>query len=83
LLRIELFTKDGVEATTGEVDGRDRDGKPMPMHTVRMEATRSGWKNVVAFSWSPNGTDPVRLTRERAGEERVFRAGERSIRLTL
>jgi len=82
-LRIELMTKDGVEATAGEIDGRDRDGKPMPMHTVRMVATRSAWKNVVAFSWSANGAEPVRLTQERAGEEWVFRAGARSIGLTL
>jgi hypothetical protein len=82
-LRMELFTKDGVEVTAGEVDGRDREGKPMPMHTVRMEATRSTWKNVVAFSWSAAGADPVRLTRERAGEEWIVRAGERQVRLAL
>jgi hypothetical protein len=81
-LRIELFTKDGVEETAGEVDGRDKAGKAMPMHTVRMGVTRAAWKNVVAFSWSPNGTEPIRLTQERAGEEWVLRAGERSVRLT-
>jgi hypothetical protein len=80
-LRIESFTLDGVEATAGEIDGRDRNGKPMPMHTVRMQGTRSTWKNIVAFSWSASGTEPVRLTSERAGEEWVFRAGERSIKL--
>jgi hypothetical protein len=82
-LRIELFTTDGVEVISGEVDGRDRDGKPMPMHTVRMLTTRSTWKNVVAFSWSPNGAEPIRLTRERAGKEWILHASERSVKLTL
>jgi hypothetical protein len=80
-LRIEAFTKDGVEATAGEVDGRDKAGRPMPMHTVRLEARRSTWTNVAAFSWSSNGAEPVRLTRERAGKEWIFRAGERSVRV--
>jgi hypothetical protein len=81
-LRIEPFTMDGVEATVGEIDGRDRNGKPMPMHTLRVQATRSTWRNIVAFSWSSSGTEPVRLTSERVGEEWIFRAGERSVRLT-
>jgi len=81
-LRIELFTIDGVETRAGEVNGRDRNGKPMPMHTVRMQATRPSWKNIVAFSWSSSGAEPVRLTSERAGEDWIFRAGERSVRLT-
>jgi len=82
-LRIELFTKDGVATTAGDVDGRGKDGRPMPMHTVRMEANRSLWKNVVAFSWAPNGADPIHVTREQAGEEWLFRAGERSLKLSL
>ena len=82
LLRIEPFTAEGVEATAGEIDGRDRNGDSMPMHTVRMQATRSAWKNIVAFSWSPSGAEPVRLISERAGEEWIFRAGERSISLS-
>ncbi len=82
-LRIELFAGDGVETTSGEVNGRDRDGKPMPMHTVRMEATRPAWKNVVAFSWSGTGAEPVRVTPERSGDEWTLRAGERSVRFTL
>ena len=81
-LRIESFTMDGVEATAGEIDGRDRNGKPMPMHTLRMQATRRAWKNIVAFSWSLSTADPVRLSSERAGEEWIFRTGERSVRLT-
>jgi hypothetical protein len=80
-LRIEPFTMDGVEAAAAVVDGRDRNGKPMPMHTVRMQTTRSRWKNIMAFSWSSSGAEPVRLTSERAGEEWIFRAGERTLRL--
>jgi hypothetical protein len=82
-LRIESFTADGVEATTGEIDGRDRNGRSMPMHTLRMQSTRSNWKNIVVLSWSASSAEPVRLTSERAGEEWIFRAGERSVRLTL
>ena len=81
LLRIELFTPDGVESTAAPIDGRDRNGKPMPMHTVRMQATRSTWKNIVAFSWSPVGAEPVRVTAEHTGAEWIFRAGERSVKL--
>jgi hypothetical protein len=82
-LRIEPFTADGVEATAGEIDGRDRNGKPMPMHTLRMQTTRSAWKNIVAFSWSPSGVEPVRLTLERGAGQWVFRAWDRSVGLTL
>jgi hypothetical protein len=81
-LRIEPFTTDGVEATAGEVEGRDRNGKPIPMHTVRMQATRAAWKNIAAFSWSSSADEPVRLTSERAGEEWIFRVGERTVKLT-
>ncbi len=81
-LLIEPFTMDGVDATAGEIDGRDRNGKPMPMHTVRMQGTRSTWRNIVAFSWSSSGAEPVRLASERAGDEWIFHAGKRSIRLT-
>ena len=82
-LRIELFTKDGVTTTAGDVNGRAKDGRPMPMHTVRMESSRSSWKNAVAFSWAPSGADPVTVTAERAGEEWIFRGGGRSVRLSL
>jgi hypothetical protein len=81
LLRIEPFTIDGVEATAGEVGGRDRNGQPMPMHAVHLQATRSTWKNIVAFCWSSSDAEPPRLTSERVGEEWIFRAGERSVRL--
>jgi hypothetical protein len=81
-LRIESFTTDGVEATAGDIDGRDRNGRPMPMHTLRMITTRSAWKNIVAFSWSSSGLEPVRLTLERDAGQWVFRAAERSVRLT-
>jgi hypothetical protein len=80
-LRIEPFTKEGVAAAAGDIDGRDRNGKPMPMHTVRLQTTRSTWKNIVAFSWSSSGAEPVRVTLERAGGAWVFRAGERTVRV--
>jgi hypothetical protein len=82
-LRVEPFTTDGVEMVAGEIAGRDRNGKPMPMHTLQMQTTRAAWKNIVAFSWSASSVQPVRVTGERADEGWIFRAGKRNLRLTL
>jgi len=80
-LRIDLLTRDGVAVTAGDINGRDKAGRPMPMHTVQMQVTRDRWKNLVAFSWAPGSSEPVRLSLERAGEEWVVRAGARSVRV--
>jgi hypothetical protein len=82
-LRIELFTRDGVTTTAGDMNRRAKDGRPLPLHTVRMQANRSLWRNVVAFSWAPNGVDPIHLTAERTGHEWIFRAAARTVKLAL
>jgi len=78
VLRLETLTPDGVEVTAGETMGKDHDGKPMPLHAVRLETT-AAWKHAVALSWSAAGSRPARVTLRREGDRWTFRAGDRSV----
>jgi hypothetical protein len=78
---MELLTPDGVSVTAGDTTGKDRDGKPMSLYAVRLEANRAAWTNVVAFSWQAVESAPAVVHLEQAGGQWIFRAGQRSFRV--
>ena len=80
-LRIDPLTPEDVAITAGNLPGKDREGRPLATFAVRLAATRSRWRNAVAFSWAPAGREPVRVTLERGSQGWVFHAGDRSVTL--
>jgi hypothetical protein len=78
-LRIELLTPEGVAVQHGPIDGKDRDGKPMPMHTVRFETRQTKWRNAVALSWCAAAGTPTRVTLDKQSDRWVFHAGARAV----
>jgi heparinase II/III-like protein/uncharacterized protein DUF4962 len=81
VLRMESLTPEGVVITAGETTGKDRDGKSMLLHAVRLEMMASAWRNVVAFSWSAAGGEPVRVSRAQDAHHWIFGAGGRSVKV--
>jgi hypothetical protein len=81
VLRIALLTPKGVTSRAGEIDGKDREGKPMPLHTVQFQTTQAKWRNAVALSWSTGV--PAQVTLEQRADRWVFRAGTREVAVAL
>jgi hypothetical protein len=80
-LRIALLTPEGVTSRAGEIDGKDREGKAMPLHTVQFQTTQSKWRNAVALSWSTGV--PAQVTLEQRADRWVFRAAARQVAVSL
>jgi hypothetical protein len=78
MLRLELLTPEGVETTFGETPAKDHEGKPARLQAAVFKTQAAKWRNAVALSWSPAGTEPVRVTLERKAGVWTFRAGGRT-----
>ena len=78
-LRMELLTPEGVELTAGPTPAKDREGHPATLLAAQLRATRSTWRNAVAFSWSPAGATPTRVTLTRDATRYTFHAGPRQV----
>jgi hypothetical protein len=83
MLRLELLTPDGVETTVGETAARDHEGKPARMQAAVFKTKAAKWKNAVALSWSPAGSQPVHVTIEQKAGMWTFRAGGRTETIRL
>ncbi len=73
ILRIDLLTPDDAAIRFGPTSGKNRSGNSMLLHTVHVEATRSKWRNVTAFSWSDIDSSPARVILDTIGERLSFR----------
>jgi hypothetical protein len=72
-LRIEPLTTDGVQVTAEAVPLPGRHGREAAsIFTVRLNSRRPEWRNAVALSWSPAGTDPVRVSLRKDSQQWVF-----------
>jgi hypothetical protein len=77
IMRIDLLTPDDARIRFGPTAGKDRDGKPMLLHTVQVETTRSKWQNIMVFSWSAIDSLPARVTLDRRGASRPAGTADR------
>lgn len=75
-LRVEPLTTDGVQVSAAIVSGEDRNSKPLPMYTVRLQANRAQWRNATALSWCATDQQPVAVTLQQNGDTWTFTAGD-------
>lgn len=75
-LRIEPLTPDGVQVSGEIVNGEDRNAKPFPMYTVRLQANKAQWRNATALSWCAADQQPVAVKLQQNGDSWTFTAGD-------
>jgi len=78
-VRIEPLTTDGVQVSGEIVPGQDRNAKPMPMYTIRLQTQKNRWRNATAFTWSAADKAPVPVTLQANGDEWFFIANTKSV----
>jgi hypothetical protein len=79
-LRIEPLTTDGTQLNAGPwPPAVPKEHGEMTMTTLRLMARRHSWRNVVAFSWSPAGSEPAPVTLNRDHDRLTFRCGPREL----
>ncbi len=71
-VRIDDLTPEGVSTDKGIVEGKDRDGKPFPQYTVRMQTNAAKWRHVMAISWPEEGKTPAQVKMKSAGDDLTF-----------
>lgn len=57
-LRIHLLTPESVTIAAGDIAMKDRYGKSAPLYTLQFVRHTRKWRNAVAISWAPAGTQP-------------------------
>jgi hypothetical protein len=79
-VRIEDLTPEGVTAEKGMIEGKDRDGKPFPQYTVRMQTHAAKWRHVMAISWSDGGKEPAPVKMTKDGNQLTFESSGRHLK---
>lgn len=79
-LRMEALTPEGVTLSCGSDETTGQHGRAAsPLFAIRLSTHRAAWRNAVALSWAPAGSEPPKVTMERRNDGQwVFRAGDRT-----
>jgi hypothetical protein len=81
-VRVDDLTPDGVTSDKGVIEGKDRDGKPFPQHTVRMTTHAAKWRHVTAISWPEQGAEPPGVKMKKDGDVLIFSSGGREVKFS-
>ena len=81
VLRVEPLTLDKVEVSAGEDNAEVHNKAAKTLFSIRLQSKRNSWRNAVAFSWSSDKGQPVRVKMTQMGQRWVFSCGTHDVTL--